>query len=301
METLYDMHCHLGFVPDPLAAAQAGAAAGIGAFSCTVTPAEYERLQPLLAPVPGVAVGLGAHPWWIVDGRVGEAELDTFCALAPATRFIGEIGLDFAGPRNTAESRTRQVAVFERILSACDAPLVLVSSAQSSLASSKASPTKDESDADVRASDVGSLASVNNPAPDGDQADKLISIHAVQSTGTVLDLLEAHGTCERHRCIFHWFSGTSDELARARDLGCFFSVGPRMLASRRGREYARQIPLDRLLLETDMPSREGETLPASVWHAELNNALTGIAQLKNVDRDALAAQLAATSAVLLGR
>lgn len=72
-----------------------------------------------------------------------------------------------------------------------------------------------------------------------------------------------------------------------------------MLASRRGRAYARQIPLDRLLLETDMPSRAGDGLPAPVWQAELNNALSGISQLKAVPRDALAERIAATSAALL--
>lgn len=277
MDTRYDMHCHLGFVPDPVAVAEAGAAGGIRAFSCTVEPVEYDRLQPLLAPVPSVAVGLGAHPWWIADGRVGATALDAFCALAPTTRFIGEIGLDFAGARDTAESRALQVAAFERILAACDA-------------TPAASPSEN---------DVDSPANAGNPVPGENQTGKLISIHAVQTAETVLDLLEATGTSKRHRCIFHWFSGTSDELNRAIGLGCFFSVGPRMLASRRGREYARQIPLDRLLLETDMPSREGEPLPANVWHAELGNALAGIAQLKDIDHEAAALQLATTSATLL--
>lgn len=259
MEKLYDMHCHVGFAPDPKAAAAAGAKAGIAALSCTVSPAEYERLSPALAEVPNVDTALGAHPWWIDDGRVGGAELERFCALAPATRFIGEIGLDFAGPRDTDESRRAQIAALDRILSACDA-----------------APAAEET------------------------AGKLISVHAVNAAAAVLDLLEEHGTTDRHTVIFHWFSGTSDDLTRALADGCYFSVGPRMLVSRRGREYARQIPLDRLLLETDMPSRAGEALPANVWRAELGNALSGITQLKNIDRNLLAERLATTSAALLG-
>lgn len=84
-------------------------------------------------------------------------------------------------------------------------------------------------------------------------------------------------------------------------LGCLFSVGPRMLASRRGREYARQIPLGQLLLETDMPARKDDNLPAEVWRAELNNALSGIAQLKGIDRAELAEHIASTSRELLIR
>ncbi len=258
MEKLYDMHCHLGFAPAPEAVAATGAQAGIAALSCTVEPAEYERLRPALNAAPNAAVALGAHPWWIADGRMSNAELERFCALAPATRFIGEVGLDFAGPRDADESRRAQIAALDRILAACDA-----------------APAAEET------------------------SGKLISVHAVNAAATVLGLLEEHGTTGRHTVIFHWFSGTSEELARARDLGCYFSVGPRMLVSRRGREYARQIPLDRLLLETDMPSRAGDSLPANVWQAELNNALTGIAQLKAADRGALAAQIATTSAELL--
>lgn len=125
-------------------------------------------------------------------------------------------------------------------------------------------------------------------------------MHAVNAAAAVLDLLEEHGTTDRHTVIFHWFSGTSDDLTRALADGCYFSAGPRMLVSRRGREYARQIPLDRLLLETDMPSRAGEALPANVWRAELGNALSGITQLKNIDRNLLAERLATTSAALLG-
>lgn len=86
---------------------------------------------------------------------------------------------------------------------------------------------------------------------------KVLSIHAVRSAGAVLDILEkqdAFGSC---CCIFHWFSGSSDELNRAIALGCRFSVGERMLATRRGRAYVRAIPADRLLLETDLPARAG--------------------------------------------
>lgn len=252
MKTWYDMHCHLGFAPDPAQAAREGVAAGISALSCTVEPAEYARLRPVLAGCGSVALGLGAHPWWIADGRVGAQELDAFCALAPQTRYIGEIGLDFARERGSDERRRLQTSALERMLLAC------------------------------------------NEAPG-----KLLSVHGVQAADTALDLLESTGAATAHRVIFHWFSGTSDDLVRALGLGCFFSIGPRMLASRRGREYARQIPLERLLLETDMPARDGEPLPATAWHAELNNALAGIAQLKSLPADELAERLAATSEALL--
>lgn len=88
-------------------------------------------------------------------------------------------------------------------------------------------------------------------------AGRVLSIHAVRAAGATLDILESSGllkdTPNSPAAIFHWFSGTSDELVRARSAGCHFSVNERMLATKRGREYARQIPLNRLLLETDAP------------------------------------------------
>lgn len=87
---------------------------------------------------------------------------------------------------------------------------------------------------------------------------RVLSIHAVRAAGATLDILESNGllkdTPNSPTIIFHWFSGASDELVHARHTGCFFSINERMLATKRGREYARQIPLNRLLLETDAPA-----------------------------------------------
>lgn len=116
---------------------------------------------------------------------------------------------------------------------------------------------------------------------------RVISIHAVRSAGTVLDILESHGLLIPNPSspviIFHWFSGTSDELVRARDAGCYFSVNERMLASKRGREYARQIPLDRLLLETDAPAEANTETSAQSLIRSLARTSMRIASLKNCD------------------
>lgn len=116
-------------------------------------------------------------------------------------------------------------------------------------------------------------------------AGRVISIHAVRSAGTVLDALESHGLLipnpDSPVIIFHWFSGTSDELVRARNAGCYFSVNERMLASKRGREYVRQIPLDRLLLETDAPFDQQSNTSAQQLVASLKSTSRHIAELKN--------------------
>ena len=114
---------------------------------------------------------------------------------------------------------------------------------------------------------------------------RVLSIHAVRAVGTVLDTLESHGLLEditgSPAIIFHWFSGASDELVRARHAGCYFSVNERMLATKRGREYARQIPLNRLLLETDAPTEPGTEISARQIADSLIRTSEIIAALKN--------------------
>ena len=129
---------------------------------------------------------------------------------------------------------------------------------------------------------------------------RVVSIHAVRSAEAVLDILEAHGMAGGAACIMHWFSGTSDELVRARELGCYFSVNERMLASRRGREYARQIPLKRLLLETDAPTSFGGDGAAREIKERLLATAAALADLRGEEEERLLDRIARTSEELLG-
>lgn len=128
---------------------------------------------------------------------------------------------------------------------------------------------------------------------------RLISIHAVQSASNVLDIMDAYGSCQQANIIFHWFSGTGEDLTRARKLGCYFSINERMLQSRRGRAYAAQIEEGRLLLETDFPLKPERTCSAEEIRASLNAALEKLAQLRKTDAEALGERIAQTSKNLL--
>ena len=127
----------------------------------------------------------------------------------------------------------------------------------------------------------------------------VMSIHSVRSAGDVLDVLAETGCLARCRCVFHWFTGTSDQLHRAVVSDCWFSVNEMMLRTRRGREYARQLPLRRLLTETDLPP--GEDLPFSAAEVErsLEACVAGIAAVRGTEPDALRRELAANAGALL--
>lgn len=51
----------------------------------------------------------------------------------------------------------------------------------------------------------------------------------------------------------HWFTGSKTDVRRAVDRGCYFSVNEGMLASATGMRVMREIPIDRVLTETDGP------------------------------------------------
>lgn len=148
--------------------------------------------------------------------------------------------------------------------------------------------------------------------------DRVISIHAVRAASDALDILEAHGLPDHATCIFHWFSGTSADLDRLRRLGCHISVNERMLATKRGREYARQMPLEQLHLETDAPpqldvrpQREispqsdaspqlSAPYPVDELEHSLSRTLEALARIRGVEQEELAARMAQTSSEVLG-
>ncbi|MFI6425896.1 Qat anti-phage system TatD family nuclease QatD [Promicromonospora sp. NPDC050880] len=105
--------------------------------------------------------------------------------------------------------------------------------------------------------------------------DKIVSIHSRRAATAVLDRLDQHLGIQRP--VLHWFSGTAAELARAMARDCWFSVGPSMLASAKGRAHIRDIPRSRVLLETDGPFTQRLGAPLQPW--DVYSALGGVAQL----------------------
>ncbi len=233
MQYLYDMHCHLDFLEDPHALAEAGTTAGISGLSCTVEPHHFTAAAHALAGT-SFNCGLGLHPWYVASGDDLEAQLATFRAQLPETGFIGEIGLDLsvAHQVNSAD----QLKAFRAI-----ATLL-----------------------------------AEHPTHGG----YTLSIHAVKSAFLVLDILEEAALFDHNAIIFHWFSGTSEELTRAERLGAYFSVGPRMLQSGRGRAYARALRPERLLLETDLPREEHAPLSVEEWRQALETTQQALIELK---------------------
>ena len=80
---------------------------------------------------------------------------------------------------------------------------------------------------------------------------KILSVHSRHAAKEVLDELEENKGISTP--ILHWFSGSEAELRRAKSLDCWYSIGPSMFRTDKGRNHIRNMPADRVLLETDGP------------------------------------------------
>lgn len=116
---------------------------------------------------------------------------------------------------------------------------------------------------------------------------RILSIHTRRATSAVLDHLEQHTSAGVP--VLHWFSGTTAELKRAIAMGCWFSVGPAMLATQKGRAIILQMPRDRILPETDGPFVQLQGLPAYPW--DVNRVVEYLVSAWDVSNNAVRDQL----------
>lgn len=249
----FDAHAHMSFAPDVASFASWFTERFAGAFSTTVSPADYRFAQQALASFPKIKVGVGAHPWWVAQGKISDEDKALLPDLVASARYVGEVGLDF-GKNGLAKSvfatdeqtKQAQVEVLRTIFAAA-----------------KKSPAP-------------SVIEGAGETKDG----RVFSFHAVRGADVIMDMLEEYELLEDNTIIFHWFSGSSAQLKRARDLGCFFSVNAFMLQTKRGREYAKAIPLDRLLIETDLP--EETSIDACVENSQACKQATEAVEMRYI-------------------
>lgn len=77
-----------------------------------------------------------------------------------------------------------------------------------------------------------------------------VLIHTRNSLEDTIRILEAE---DYHSGVFHCYSGSYEQARKVMELGFYISFAGVLTFSRRARETVRQLPLDRLLLETDAP------------------------------------------------
>ncbi len=104
----------------------------------------------------------------------------------------------------------------------------------------------------------------------------IISIHSRGATKQVLSAIES--TKNNYTPVLHWFMGSLKEVEWAIDLGCWFTINPKMCESKQGQSIISKLPRNRILPETDAPFVMLKNCPYFPWDdtvpkyiAEINN------------------------------
>lgn len=79
---------------------------------------------------------------------------------------------------------------------------------------------------------------------------KILTIHSRGSADEVVSII---GDDFTGKAILHWYSGNKTTIKKAINNGLYFSINYSMVKSKSGKELIKNIPQDRLLLESDAP------------------------------------------------
>jgi TatD DNase family protein len=131
-----------------------------------------------------------------------------------------------------------------------------------------------------------------------DAGDKILTIHSVRSAPAVLELIEKHLPPSRGATVLHWFTGSRSDARRAIELGCLFSINIEMVGSERAKALLADLPLDRLLTETDGPFTEMNGRPSQP--EDVRDTVLALAALRGMSANALARALHANLRRLVG-
>lgn len=94
---------------------------------------------------------------------------------------------------------------------------------------------------------------------------RIITLHSRGATGALLDCLTAQQNAGKF--ILHWYLGSAKQIFQASEMKCWFSVGPKMLTSRRGLSAVKSMPREYILPESDGPFGQFRGRPALPWEA----------------------------------
>ena len=104
---------------------------------------------------------------------------------------------------------------------------------------------------------------------------KILTIHSRRAVPDVLSLLRA--VPHAGTFVLHWFSGSLRELEMAIAIGCWFSIGPAMTSSQKGRALISKMPRDRVITESDGPFVSIAGRKVLPWDVE--SAIFGLASI----------------------
>jgi TatD DNase family protein len=268
---LYDAHQHFHFDQlTPHRAAVAADLASIGLKTAVVNGTNEEEWPVVAGLANGytwILPSYGVHPWDSGNRSTQWLAMLRQQLLADPRAGIGEVGLDRWIVDGVKSDDPRIAGI--RVASI-------------------------DEQREVFAAQLSLAAELNRP----------VSIHCVQAWGKLLEILKATSLPSRG-FLLHGYAGPAEMLADFTALGAYYSFNIQLVEPKHAArlENFRHIPADRLLVETDAPTKApaGKAnrfpLPTAADGSEVNNpanvivAYEALATLRDLSTDTLAAQV----------
>ncbi len=114
------------------------------------------------------------------------------------------------------------------------------------------------------------------------RSEKPVIMHTRWAWKEAFEMVKQRGL---KRIVFHWYSGPLDVLRGVLDLGCHVSASPAAEYSEYHRQAIREVPLDRLLLETDTPVRYRDHVSRPI---DVLKTLSAVSKLKGIPDEEVA-------------
>jgi TatD DNase family protein len=128
------------------------------------------------------------------------------------------------------------------------------------------------------------------------EVDLPLNVHSRSAGRRAIDLLLKSGAV---RVQLHAFDGKASTAMPAVEAGYFFSIPPSVIRSRQKQKLVKQLPLARILVETDSPVL-GPQPAVRNEPANLPLALQAIAEIKSLPEQAVAEAVVANTTRLYG-
>jgi len=117
--------------------------------------------------------------------------------------------------------------------------------------------------------------------------DKPVSFHSRYAWKDSLALIKEIGV---RRLVFHWYTGFSSTLTELVEAGYYISATPAAEYHDEHRRAVREVPVDRLLLETDCPVYYDREDRYRSQPTDVLRSLKAAAEIKAIDENELAEQ-----------
>ena len=113
---------------------------------------------------------------------------------------------------------------------------------------------------------------------------KVVSIH---TKGAEEEIYLSLKNLNYHKAIIHWYSGSLDTLKRFIDLGCYFTISVDLGYADKALEVLNEIPLDKLLIETDGPTAKEWVNGEYAYPSAIIDVYKKVSEIKNIELNKL--------------